>query len=385
MLYFVAGCTSAIHVGKIPTALPELTEHLGLSLVGASLIVSLFSMLSAGLGLLAGVYAVAACRGAALTGFLCAGIASLVGIISESLTVLLLTRAVEGLGWILVAVTMPVLLAAVSNQRDKPLVMGIWGAFMPLGITVTLLLSPMILESGGWRLLWQFSGLASLIAGLLVAWASRRVVLPEPIRLQTADIVATIWRPAPLLMFACFLTYSAQFMAVTSFLPTLLLERYPVTLAMTAQWAALVVAANIIGNVAAGWLLRRGFTAASLLIASMFLMGVSAAAIFSGLFSLVMTVCAATVFTAAGGLIPGTLFASAQKVVSAPVLAGVVIGLILQAAGLGQLIGPPLMTTIVEWADDWAAAILYTTLMSLSGLICALCFMRVPMEPSNTC
>lgn len=384
-MYFIAGCTAAFHVGKIPTALPELIVQLNLNLVGASLIVAMFSILSACLGLLVGIYAVAACRGAALTGFLLTGVASLVGTSSGDLSFLLLTRAAEGLGWILVAVAMPVLLANVSSQRDRPLVMGIWGAFMPVGITSALLLSPTVLDAGGWRLLWQFSGIASLVACISVALVSRAVVLPPQVRLKRKDIVNTIWRPAPFLMFGCFLTYSALFMAVTSFLPTLLLDRYPITLASTALWAAIVVAANGVGNVAAGWLLRRGYTASTLLIVSMCLMGLFTAALYSGLLSLRLTVFSAIVFTAVGGLVPGTLFASAQRIVSTPVLAGVVIGFILQAAGLGQLIGPPLMTTMVELMDSWVAAAAYTTSVSLFGLVCALFLIRVPMKPPNNC
>lgn len=383
-ILFVAGCTSAFHVGKIPTALPELTQQLELTLVGASLIVSVFSMLSAALGLLVGVYAVTACRAAVLTGFLFAGVASLVGTSSENLSVLLITRTVEGLGWILVSVTMPVLLAAVSSQRDRPLVMGIWGAFMPFGMATTLLLSPVVLDAGGWRLLWQICGIASVGAGVAVAITSRTVVLPDPVRLKFADIVTTVWRPAPLLMFGCFLTYSAQFLALTSFLPTLLLERYPISLAMTARWVAIVVAANILGNVAGGWLLRRGYTAATLLSAAMCLMGLFAATIFSGVLPLGITIFAAMAFTAVGGLIPGTLFANAQNVVSTPVLVGVVIGLILQAAGLGQLVGPPMMTALVEWEGDWFAAMIYTSLISLAGLACALGLTRVPMVPPES-
>ena len=51
-------------------------------------------------------------------------------------------------------------------------------------------------------------------------------MLPPAQRLSRADVLDTVWRPAPLLMACCFLAYSAQFLAVISFFPTLLLERY---------------------------------------------------------------------------------------------------------------------------------------------------------------
>jgi len=113
-------------------------------------------------------------------------------------------------------------------------------------------------------------------------------------------------------------------------------------------------------------------------------LGGFAALVFGGQLSLSLTFLAAIGFAAVGGLIPGTLFALAQQVVSRPALAGIVIGLITQAAGIGQLLGPPALASVVEWAGTWSSALLFTTFVSVGGCICALVLERIGLEPARS-
>ncbi|MBX2823181.1 MAG: MFS transporter [Gammaproteobacteria bacterium] len=370
-ILFAAGCTSSFHIGKIPGALPALTTELNLTLVSAAWLVSLFSVLSAVFGLLVSLVAGGSPRNAAVAGFTIAGLASLVGSGLHSAVALLISRSLEGVGWILIAITVPMLLATVSSVRDKPLVMGIWGAFLPVGMALSLWVSPAVLALSGWRMLWQLTGACSLLAGLVVWIIARRRVSSGARRWTWLEVRQTVLRPIPVLMFVCFFVYSAQFISLFSFLPTLLLEGYSIELALSAETVAIAIAFNVVGNVAAGWMLRRGSQASTLLLIAMIGCGVCAAIVFSQQFSLTVTVIAAIGFAATGGLVPGTLFALAQRVVARPALAGIVLGLITQAAGIGQLLGPPALATVVEWGGSWTHAILVTTLVSLSGAICA--------------
>jgi len=381
---FLAGCTSAFHIGKMPAALPALSVELDLDLVATAWLVSLFSVLSASLGLLVALLAVNAPRTASVAGFVIAGLASLVASYLHDQSHLLMTRALEGLGWILVAITVPMLLAAVSSPRDRPLVMGIWGAFLPVGMAFSLWITPSILAIGDWRLLWQITGSSSLLAGVVIWAASRHSTVIKAQRWTWSEIHRTLWRPVPLLMFGCFLVYSAQFLALFSFLPTILLESFAIDLTLSANLVAIAIGCNLSGNVMAGWLLRKGVKASRLLLVAMVGLGGFAALVFGGQLPLSLTFVAAVGFAAVGGLIPGTLFALAQQVVSRPALAGIVIGLITQAAGIGQLLGPPALASVVEWAGTWSAALLFTTFVSVGGCICALVLERIGLEPARS-
>lgn len=367
---FVTGSSCAFHIGKIPSGLPVLAEDLGLSLFQSSWIVALFSLLIAVLGVVVGLWAARGrYRLAALTGLLLAGLASLLGSLATSVEVLLLTRILEGLGWILVAVSTPVLMVSISTPEDRPLVLGIWGAFQPFGMVIMLLLSPSVLALSSWQGLWQLTGLLTL-ASFLLMYLATRSGFGSPVHtltLQTA--VRVIARTAPLMMFICFLTYSAEFSSVMAFFPTLLLDTTAVGISAAAFLTALAVSANIIGNVGAGWFLRRGVGRRAILFVGMVGMGLSGIVIFSDVMPLALRILAVIGFSCLGGLVPATMFATAPLIVQSAAHVGIVNGFIMQAAGTGQLLGPPLLSGVVDWRGSWQAATAFTLLVSGFGLI----------------
>ncbi|HNB44976.1 MAG TPA: MFS transporter, partial [Burkholderiaceae bacterium] len=57
LLVILAGVTAALHVGKLPPALPLLREALGVSLVQAGFLLSLVQLAGMSLGLLLGLMA----------------------------------------------------------------------------------------------------------------------------------------------------------------------------------------------------------------------------------------------------------------------------------------------------------------------------------------
>jgi len=159
---FLAGCSSAFHIGKVPAALPVLSAEMDLSLLESSFIVSVFSVLVSIFGLLIGFFATwITYKRAALLGLVVASIASVVGANTNTLAMLLVSRSLEGLGWILAAVSIPALMVAASELKHRPVVLGLWGAFLPTGAATFLLLSPWILSLLDWKSLWLLAGCGS--------------------------------------------------------------------------------------------------------------------------------------------------------------------------------------------------------------------------------
>jgi len=135
LLLFAAGCSVALHIGKVPSALPEIRSLWQLTLTQSGLIVSLYSLLIALSGLLLGVLVRRmGYVGFAIAGVSVVGVASVAGAFVQSLPLLLLTRAMEGFGWIVTVVAFPSLLAALSHPSDRVLVMGIWAAWLPASL-----------------------------------------------------------------------------------------------------------------------------------------------------------------------------------------------------------------------------------------------------------
>ena len=131
-MVILAGVGAAMHVGKLPPALPVLQAELGLSLLEAGFLLSLVQMagMADGLGL----------RRSMCVGLFILSIASALGGLNHDPVVLLTLRALEGLGFLLTTMPAPGLIRRlVPTQRLSPM-LGWWGAYMPLGTALALLL-----------------------------------------------------------------------------------------------------------------------------------------------------------------------------------------------------------------------------------------------------
>ena len=377
LLVFAAGCSVALHLGKAPPALPILRDVWGLSLTRTGLVISVFTILVALLGVPLGllVRRFGNVR-FTITGIAMAGIGALAGAEASSLNALLLTRAIEGMGWIITVVSLPSILTSLSAPRDRPLVLGIWGAFVPVGAGVMLLLAPTMQSTSGWPLSWQVAGIASLVSALMVlvitrVHATSLTMLAANKNVRQTGLLDELAKPAVWLMGLCFFIYSFQYIPIVSFLPTLFLESSALSLATLSYLTAIVILANTIGNVSAGIFLRRGVSHQKLMTFGFLVMGAATLIIYVDAVPFPLRLLAAAVFSSVSGLIPGTLFALVPRVIGSPDGAAPVIGLMLQLSGMAQLIGAVLIPFAVEVSGSWFAAGIVASVASCAGLMIA--------------
>ena len=138
-----SGVAASLHVGKVPPALPALRDELGLSLVAAGWVASIFNLVGATLGVASGLIAdrIGARRVlAAGLVFLVAG--SLWGAAVDSGAALLATRVLSGIGLLTVAVSAPRIIVATAPSRDHGLALGAWSIYMPTGMAIAMLSAP---------------------------------------------------------------------------------------------------------------------------------------------------------------------------------------------------------------------------------------------------
>lgn len=370
---FLAGCIGAFQIGKTFASLTLIIEELGLSLIQAGLILSLFSLIAAfagaGFGLLSD--RIGHLR-TALTGLSVSAGGAFLGATAAGVEVLLVSRLIEGFGFILAIVALPSLISGSASDRNRPLAMGLWGAFMPAGIGASMVLTPVLLEWHGWRGLWNDIGLVILLWGLVLYITFRSADDKTGIRLSTSEFIASVMRLGPLLVVAGFVCYSSLYQSLTAFLPTILATEYGVTLARSAHLGALVVVANVVGNLAAGWLIGRGFIPWKLLTLSFLAMGICATLVFSGFSEPLVKTLAGILFSAFGGIFPGTAFVLAARYSVKPSHMALMAGFMLQGAGIGQTIGPLMVSSVVEFSGNWDFANLVVVGMAGIGLTCAL-------------
>lgn len=380
----VAGVCAALHVGKIPAALLVLRDNLGVSVIQAGFLLSLVQLAGMTLGLVVGLTADAVgLRRTMVSGLVILGVASAVGGFALQPTGLLLMRAVEGLGFLLVAMPGPGLIRRLVAPGQLNASLGVWSAFMPLGTAIALLAGPLIMAAWGWAGLWEALAVITLAVALglvLVLPADvRSQSQPQPLPLRAVRrewpvrLRETLTSRGPWIVALCFAVYSAQWMSVVGFLPTIYSQA-----GLPSRWTALATAVaaavNIIGNVGAGRLLQRRASPDRLLLAAYGAMGFAAWLAFSPFASGMLPVAAGVVrygavlvFSAVGGMIPGTLFALAVRVAPNEGTVSTTVGWMQQWSSLGQFVGPPLVAWAAHRTGSWEWTWLVTGACALAG------------------
>lgn len=351
-----SGVVAALQVGKGAIALPALRGEFGLGLEAAGWIMSVFALL----GVVGGIPA-----GAAVTRFgdrrlLALGLAALalgsvVGSAAGSFPLLLATRVLEGLGFLLVVVAAPALLQRIVAEEDRDLAFGIWSAFMPAGMAIALLLGASL---AGWRPFWLANAVLAGAFVLLVLVAVRaRDRVPDGLSWREIgrDARLTATSRGPLLLASAFVLYSLLYFALASFLPVLLMERMGVAVAAAGALSAVAVGANVLGNLAAGLLLGRGIARWVLIATAAAVMTLTGIAIFALPLPPIVVFLLCVVFSGVGGLLPATVLGAAALVTPKPGLGPMTLGLTMQGSNLGQVIGPVAVGGVVD-AAGWPAA-----------------------------
>lgn len=374
-LVVAVGVTCALHVGKLPVAIPVLRESLGLSLVQAGFLLSLVQLAGMTLGLAVGLMADRlGPRRVMLAGLLLLATGSALGALAPNVHVLLATRVIEGMGFLMAVLPAPGLLRQrVQHAPTLSRSLGWWGAYMPLGTSLALLLGVPLLSAVGWRWAWLLLALLSLLAAAgLAKWVTPDV----PVQSASGAAVLgprlrrTLRAPGPWLMALAFFLYSGQWLAVVGFLPTIY-HQAGYTGTMVALLSALAAGINMVGNIGGGWWLARGARPGTVLTVAYVVMGLGAWVAFGAEGHPVVQYIAVLAFSGVGGLIPGTLFGLAVKLAPDNETVSTTVGWMQQFSALGQFLGPPLVAWVATMAGGWQWTWTVTGASSLLGVLLA--------------
>lgn len=357
-----AGVIAAFPVGKVPPVLPILRADLGLSLVASGWILSSINILGGAAGSATGAVADwLGHRRFILFGLTMQAVSSLLGSLAQGFWLLSATRLLEGMGYLFVAVSVPTLLIRSSRPQDQGLVFGIWGSFMPIGMSSAMMITPLLVSLVGWRGLWQVNTAISVTFGLCLLLATRDlagppVKEPGPASTLFQDIRLTMRSAGPVLLALCFSTYAFHFIIVIGFLPTLLIEKDLLSQGLAAVLTAGVVAMNAVGNLSGGWLLNRGLKRWRLIALAGAVIGLCSIMIYSPDAPLQVRYLFCLLWSGAGGMIPVSALSGALLHAPKPNLVGTTNGLILQGSNIGSVIGSPTIAMIVTITGGWHSA-----------------------------
>lgn len=380
----LAGVCAALHVWKLAPALPSLQAELGLSLVAAGFLLSMVQFSGMTLGLIISLMADRiGLRRCILFGLGLSATVSMLGIWVHSAPVMLLFRAIEGCGFLMVVLPVPSLLRRLLPQSILSRVMGLWGSYIPIATLFVLIIGSWVISLSHWRVLWLL--LAALtLAMMLLVWI---LVPPDSAPSMRAGAPAVLQSPAGgairltlgsgkvWVVALTFGTYVAQWTAVVGFLPTIYAQA-----GVSGTWAGLltglVAGANVFGNLLAGQLQHRGVAPVRLMVTGFLAMMLSAFIAFGLQAPAVVQFAAVVMFSAIGGLIPASLFMLAVTVAPTPQTTTTTIGWVQQCSAFGQFSGPPVVAWVVNQAGGWQWTWLATWAFALTGIALVLALER---------
>lgn len=373
-----AGVVASLQVGKVIIAAPLLRQDMGLDLASIGTLTAVFSLLGVVGGIAAGgVIARFGARRMLLLGLLATALGTVMGAMAPSYGLLLASRVVEGLGFLMITVAGPAALQRMVSTSGRDFAFALWSCYMPTGMAVAMLASQAF---DHWQAVWWCAG-----AAVIVSLVSVAALVPARESTATAslswrglrqDTVDTLGASGPVLLALSFTLYSLMFFALFTFLPVLLMEQLGLTLAQAGLYSAIASAANIIGNLGAGVLLARGWRRSTLIACASATMGLVALLIFQSVLPAMPTFLLCVLFSAVGGLIPATLLGTAPLVAPRPALTAASVGLVMQGSNLGQVIGPVTVGGVID-RFGWGAASYVVLAAAVGGLVIAAGLRRV--------
>lgn len=368
----LAGVMAAASIGKIPPSLGAIQAEFGLNAAAGGTLAGLFNIVAALVGAVAGALSVR------FSARQCVKLALLVlsgeGVLStfaESAALIMTNRVLGGLGFILLVVSVPRLLRQNSSLNDSKLVFGLWGTFMPSGIALTLLLFYLLPDDFGWRHGWLLVSAAQLVVFAVFHAVFRNSEQENLATPGTASSFSTVARQlTPWIIGLTFLCYSAQWITMMTWLPSLL-GTMNSSLPFTGLGAVFVIGANIIGNIAGAiWMRKTGrrFT----LLASVFLgLAFSIFAAFEVAQSIESKLALMLLFSLLGGMIPATLLEAATSMARHPSDISTMHGFTMQGSNIGALAGPPILGLLFDLKGDWAVMWPFAAIASALGIVAA--------------
>ena len=353
------GTLSGINIAKLAPSIIELSTSFDLSLSQIGLLVSAFTLIMVVAGvLIGGIVRGAGTKRILMAALIIACIGSAISLMGSSVASLFIGRAIEGISLIALTLTAPSLLAQHTDPANRGWVMGTWGGFMPLGNGLAIIAAPYLIEQGGWHLVWQVGlGFSVFVCGL--GW----LFIPDdrlPMKRQF-DLTAlklAISLPLLAIIGLSFALHSLVYQTLIQFMPLISQSLGGFSLAEGAMITGLFCAVNLVGNLIAGQALQTGKKPAHIvrLVFSIVPILLILLVLFSHASFLLVLVLILTGLVS-GGSAP-VFFYLVSRANDDPQNLPVFVAWVFQIQGLGMLIGPALISWVVETTHSWNIGIL---------------------------
>jgi len=299
-------------------------------------------------------------KAVAVNGLLLAGIASVASGFTESFSILVAIRIVEGVGYTLLVVAATVLIAG-----HGALGLSVWSSFAPIGFALGQWAGSYAGESPLFD-----TGVVHAAALGLAAVTVHLFARDVPPRKAETRVNALSHLPA-LRSALAFGGVCLVLLAAVALAPVVLAAAQGRSVAEVASLTALAALPSIIGRILPGWLLERGVRALAIFVIAA---AIAAATLAGALLlpaPLWVTLALFAAFQISAGALPGLLSAMMPHVAPTPAQLGTVSGMCSQAVNIGNLVGPPLVLAVYATGGTSMAVSLLITLLAASLAVIA--------------
>ncbi|MCW4466758.1 MFS transporter [Glutamicibacter sp. MNS18] len=381
ILVVASGVVAALHIWKLPSALPVIQEQLGFSLLVSGVLLGVVQVAGMLGGLAFSLLAeIISPRWTFITGLLLIIAGSTIGSLSQDASLLVATRIVEGMGVVMAAVMGPGLIRSHAPLPRLNQAVGWWAGYMGLATFIGLLATAWTLQYFSWQSWWRFLALLTVLPIPLLL----KIIPPQAtagtagVKAATRRILATassgrVWLSG--LIFGC---YTVQWMAVVGFLPSIYQETGMSQL--TGGFLSAVVGGlNAVGAIITGLLLQRGASGKAMLIAAFAIMIGTSIATFAVDFPadlILLQVVFLGLFSLCGAMIPATMTRVAVDLAPEGGSAPAAVGLMQQIFNVGNFTGPMIVAWLVVQTGGWNTTWWMTSFFGLVGITLTLVLAR---------
>jgi MFS family permease len=361
---WLAGVQAAIGLGAIAPVAPAVQRTLGLSLGTVAGATSSMTAVGAVLGIPAGWWCGRLrARRALVTGLVVVSAAAGLSALADSWPVLLAARTGEGVGYLLVFVSGPIVLTGLTRGRARAAALALWGTCVPTGLALAAGAGGALATHLAWQHWLALTGVVPLLlAGVLTATLPDPPTAPAPGPDRPRTTGGWGRSIVPAAAYGCLSLISV---AVLVILPSFLTGTRHATSAAAGAAAAFVCAWSAAGGLLASRLLRRGLTMKSLTPLGV-LIPLACLPAFSAGVPVSAGVAAAALLLAVNGLLISTVFAVIPVVVRRSEGLDLANGALAQCGSLGVLLGPPVFGVLVGYAG-WGAVAATTALFTAAA------------------
>lgn len=368
---FVSGLAAAACIGKVPPLLPTLRHDLGLTLVQSGFIATMLNVMGMLVGLFAGLLSDRfGPKRFALSGLALLALGGVAGAAADGYALVLASRFLEGTGFVMTTVSGIALITNVTGASDRPQAMALWTAYMPTGGALAMLFAPMALDVIGWRGYWLLIAGATGAAFVLLA---RSVPAPKfGGRLRIGRLaLESLSRRGSLWLCLAFFGYAAQWASIMVWLPTFAVDERGASNTLAALLTTGMVAVNIPGNLAGGWLMRRGMSRSAMIVFAAGMQAVSCVGVFLDVLPDAGRYAACLAFSLFGGLLPMAVFSGVAVHAKSHAHIGTANGMVMQVSQFAQFFGPLAVAWLAArhgWSVSLAPMLVFAACSIAAGL-----------------